>query len=243
MELVRGQTISESAWQRLAIFFLASICLHGGLLLTLKLSAPSISDRMAATLSVDLVLIDPPATKPVNRAPPVEKRRRKRSASPPAKIAHAPPVERAPATQPQREIESIEPSSPPLSAPESAPPTLATAPALTTEDVAKADQVNARRASIEAKVQARLLTDLARHFEYPSLARRRGWQGMVLLSVMLKPDGVLEHVRVSQSSGYDVLDRSAMDTMRRVGHIAEAKHWLNGQGLELLLPIVYRLTD
>lgn len=93
------------------------------------------------------------------------------------------------------------------------------------------------------RVRNALLSDLTRHFEYPWLARRRGWQGMVWLSVTVEPDGRLKRIRVARSSGHDVLDRSAVETLQRVGQVAQARRWLDGQALELPLPIVYRLTD
>jgi len=98
-------------------------------------------------------------------------------------------------------------------------------------------------AAREAAIRGLLLRDLARHFQYPPLARRAGWEGTVLLSVTLDPDGVLAAVRVERSSGHQILDRAAADTLRRVGRIQETARWLQGQTLELLLPIVYRLTD
>lgn len=98
-------------------------------------------------------------------------------------------------------------------------------------------------AAMEAAIRGLLLRDLARHFQYPPLARRAGWEGTVLLSVTLNPNGVLAAVRVERSSGHQILDRAAADTLRRVGRIQEAARWLQGQTLELLLPIVYRLTD
>lgn len=88
-----------------------------------------------------------------------------------------------------------------------------------------------------------LLSDLRRYFEYPLIAQQRGWQGMVWLSVTVQANGVVGDVRVTQSSGHAVLDRSAVSAMRRVGHIAQASTWLNGQSLELPLPVVYQLTN
>ena len=93
-----------------------------------------------------------------------------------------------------------------------------------------------------AHVRALLLTDLQRYFEYPAMARQRGWQGLVWLSVTVQPDGALDDIHVTRSSGYHLLDSSAIAAMRRV-RLAEATHWLNGRALEMPLPIVYRLID
>lgn len=48
---------------------------------------------------------------------------------------------------------------------------------------------------------------------YPDLARRRGYEGTVILSVLVSRDGSAASVRVAQSSGYSLLDRSALETV------------------------------
>jgi protein TonB len=46
---------------------------------------------------------------------------------------------------------------------------------------------------------------------YPRIARDRGWEGQVLLSVNIDPQGNVTAVQVVNSSGYDVLDESAKE--------------------------------
>jgi protein TonB len=50
---------------------------------------------------------------------------------------------------------------------------------------------------------------------YPPRARRRGWEGRVLLEVTVGPDGRPAAVRVIDSSGFRVLDRAARRAVRR----------------------------
>lgn len=50
--------------------------------------------------------------------------------------------------------------------------------------------------------------------EYPRLARRRGYEGTVLLEVLVNGAGKVEDLRLLTSSGYAVLDRSAMKAVR-----------------------------
>jgi protein TonB len=45
---------------------------------------------------------------------------------------------------------------------------------------------------------------------YPHIARRRGYEGEVLLSVMISVDGTVDTLKVKESSGYPILDRAAM---------------------------------
>ena len=50
--------------------------------------------------------------------------------------------------------------------------------------------------------------------QYPLLARRRGYQGKVLLEVLVKKDGRAGSIRLARSSGYEVLDRAAIKGVR-----------------------------
>ena len=55
------------------------------------------------------------------------------------------------------------------------------------------------------------------HPKYPRIARRRGYQGTVMLEVFINREGKVGDLRLFQSSGYRVLDRTAM---------ASVKNWL-----------------
>ncbi len=50
--------------------------------------------------------------------------------------------------------------------------------------------------------------------EYPMIAKRRGWQGTVLLEVEVKENGRPGSVKVRESSGREILDQSAIRTVR-----------------------------
>ncbi|MBW2559987.1 MAG: energy transducer TonB [Deltaproteobacteria bacterium] len=45
---------------------------------------------------------------------------------------------------------------------------------------------------------------------YPELARRRGYEGEILLSAMISVDGTVIALKVKESSGHPILDRAAM---------------------------------
>jgi protein TonB len=51
--------------------------------------------------------------------------------------------------------------------------------------------------------------------EYPSLARKRGYQGTVVLEVFVETDGRVGNLRIIESSRHKSLDRSAMKAVRR----------------------------
>lgn len=51
--------------------------------------------------------------------------------------------------------------------------------------------------------------------EYPDFARRKGWKGECLLRVVVTPEGRADVVTVHRSSGYAILDQSAVAAVRR----------------------------
>ena len=64
--------------------------------------------------------------------------------------------------------------------------------------------------------------------EYPRIARKRGYQGMVILDVQVTRNGKVGDLRVHESSGYPVLDRSAT---------ASVKNWLFEPGIKAGKPV------
>lgn len=204
-------------------FLLLSLFLHAAVLLPVQPeSAPRVSGQQETVLSVTLS----PWPTSAGRAAHVATFERPGSASG-IRYKTAPPT--APAVSPASALAAkttadVEESREPRASSEAA-------------------QSQLSPAATRAQVQALLLSHLQRYFEYPYLARARGWQGMVWLSVTVRPDGILDAVHVAKSSGYALLDRSAMEAMQHVGQVAEARRWLRDESVELPLPIVYRLTD
>ncbi len=58
-----------------------------------------------------------------------------------------------------------------------------------------------------------------RNISYPPLARKMGWEGKVVIYIHLRSDGTLEDVKIEKSSGYELLDRNALETVKRVAHL------------------------
>lgn len=92
-----------------------------------------------------------------------------------------------------------------------------------------------------ARIEAQLHTSLARHFDYPYVARLRGWEGRVLLAFVVQASGNLNDIRIVRSSGFAVLDDSAVDSLKKVQQLPEAVAWLQGRDIEMQLPVIYRL--
>jgi protein TonB len=58
--------------------------------------------------------------------------------------------------------------------------------------------------------------------KYPGIARIRGYQGNVLLDVLVNKNGKVNDLKIYKSSGYPVLDRAA---------VSSVKHWLFEPGM------------
>jgi|GEM_PF-1678151 len=50
---------------------------------------------------------------------------------------------------------------------------------------------------------------------YPRFAREQGWQGLVVLRLVIASDGALSTATVQKSSGYPLLDDSALQSVRQ----------------------------
>lgn len=87
-----------------------------------------------------------------------------------------------------------------------------------------------------------LQTVLARYLIYPPVARKRGWEGTVIVSLRVTPEGALKDIQLARSSGYDVLDRSALRALGRIPRIDFVGVAAHHTALQLRIPIRYKLT-
>ena len=77
---------------------------------------------------------------------------------------------------------------------------------------------------------------IMKNLSYPIVARKRGWTGKVIVSLFVNMDGNVEGLKVLEGSGFDILDRNALETIKKVCPLPKpyAK-------AELIVPIVYKL--
>jgi protein TonB len=84
---------------------------------------------------------------------------------------------------------------------------------------------------------------LSEHFHYPRLARSRGWEGIVELGLHIAADGRVSHVILHRRSAYPTLDRAALVAAGHLRTVPGAAALLDQDGLELVVPVHYRLID
>jgi protein TonB len=78
---------------------------------------------------------------------------------------------------------------------------------------------------------------------YPAIARRRAQQGTVTIRVLVGIDGIVQRAEIAESSGFDVLDDAAIETVRRHWRFVPARS--AGIPIEswVLVPIRFALTE
>ena len=95
------------------------------------------------------------------------------------------------------------------------------------------------RAMIRRLIQAELQT----HFQYPGIARRKGWQGKVTVEFTVMPNGLLSNINIKKGSRYGILNRSAVDTMLKIHRLTKITPGTLVSPIRMELPIIYQLRN
>lgn len=220
---------------------LASLALHALLLFAF----PDLLDtaRRAVSLPPQLIarLMEPepaPAAGVPVEPPP-------RQAPPPKKAAKPAPVELAPAPKPT----PIPSAPPPVAAPAAAPPVEAVAPAAPPSAPTAVFEPRPAPPAVEApesisrdQYRVQLIDEARRHKRYPPLARENNWQGDVRVGVAIAANG-RPAVTLKDSSGYEVLDRQALEMFTQAARTVPIPPALRGKEFTLEVRAVYGLED
>lgn len=94
-------------------------------------------------------------------------------------------------------------------------------------------------AAIQGELLSWLHGELARSLVYPAIARRRGLEGRVELSLAINADGSLQLAQLRSSSGHRILDVAALDFLRDLFPSPLAP----GADIQLPVQVEWRLED
>ncbi|MDO8838836.1 MAG: energy transducer TonB [Parvibaculum sp.] len=145
----------------------------------------------------------------------------------PAPVRRAAPQEPKPA-----EVQAEEVPAPPQSA--------AAGPAgLAREGAA---ETGVGQETIEADYFATLAAWIARHKQYPRMAKRQRIEGEGHVLIHVARDGTLIDFRIVRGTGSVVLDRELSATVTRAAPLPPFPPGLNAVSLEVVQPIVFELT-
>ncbi|WP_347258753.1 energy transducer TonB [Methylocaldum sp.] len=222
-----------ATWKRpLAVAAAAGLAavLHGLLFFWYLARPEPVPFTEAAPLPmIDMVLSAPPApavTQPTVPSPPTPPKEAKKPDPKPVKKPKPKPVRKDSAVkqvEPQKQEQAD--TAPPAPAAPSAPPQdRAAAPRNDTYTPASS---NANYLNNPKPV-------------YPGIARRRHWEGLVLLRVYVTADGRCGELSVQRSSGHDVLDEAALEAVKK-WRFVPAKRGDVAQASWVTVPIEFQL--
>jgi len=83
-------------------------------------------------------------------------------------------------------------------------------------------------------------SEIMKRKSYPSIARRNGWEGTVKIRLHIDEDGNLSK-QVKESSGYESLDKSALDTVPDQHSFTKISNFTIPKSIDLIIPVTYKL--
>lgn len=144
---------------------------------------------------------------------------------------------------------------PPQSQPEStAPPAVITAPPVEEPTFTAPPpppepppvQTGPTQADLDAArslYKSLLEKEILKHKTYPRIAQMRGWQGEAIIELQLDANGKPSSVKVQTSSGYEVLDKTAIEMVRKTVAATRLPDILRGSISTFLVPVSFRLQN
>ena len=138
---------------------------------------------------------------------------------------------------PDRSIPDAATVAPPPSNPaEAPPPAPRSAPILPTTDT------HASAPKLALMFQKTLLAHIARYRRYPEAGRLNRLQGTAQVMFAMRRDGTVKDIWIRNSSGHDLLDAAAIDTIRKAEPLPRIPSELPDH-LNILIPVAFDLPQ
>ncbi len=207
----------------LAGMLVLSLLAHGALLLSLQTPAPipaaehvlhtRIIHHGEPSAAAQTVVPAPPPAAPI---------------TPPQPVIHS---ARGPLATSSHTASQPTPQSKPASPPQQQQPVLAHAPAppapADKRPAATSDSAAGSEASLDPELLRLLYAAIDHHKRYPLSALRMGREGTTRVGFRLNPDGGIEHLQLSASSGHRALDGAALRAVAGISPFRKAAHYLS----------------
>ena len=86
-----------------------------------------------------------------------------------------------------------------------------------------------------------LWSAISKHKQYPRIAQMRGWQGEAIVELQLDGNGKLKSKKIIQSSGYEALDKQALEMVDKAAPFPLPPEALRGSNFSITVPIPFKL--
>lgn len=84
---------------------------------------------------------------------------------------------------------------------------------------------------------------IGKYKQYPKVAQMRGWQGEVIVELELDGNGKLKSKKILKGSGYDILDKQALDMVEKAAPFPAPPEALRGSNFTIKVPIPFKLEE
>lgn len=99
------------------------------------------------------------------------------------------------------------------------------------------DDINAAR----GQYSGTLGRAIAKHKQYPKIAQMRGWQGDCILDLKIDSSGNVLSVSVKESSGFEALDKQAIEMAHKAAPFPTPPEVLRGRNFNITVPVSFKL--
>lgn len=212
----------------LALSSFLVVLLHGLGLIWLCLPAEQLAPARPIAMEVTIIPVSAPKPKLAPPPPPPPAPAKVKPA--PKKTQPKPALKKAPAVQEPTDFSSKQ--------------AVFEAQAVTQNTTTAATADLAPPTKIEPFIEANISADYSENPtpDYPSLAKSMGWQGKVMLKVQVSEEGLSAAVEIERSSGYEILDESAVEAIKQ-WRFTPAKHGETPIASSVIVPIIFTLQD
>ncbi len=82
---------------------------------------------------------------------------------------------------------------------------------------------------------------ISKHKQYPRIAQMRGWQGESIVELQLDGNGKLKSKKIIKSSGYEALDKQALEMVDKALPFPAPPEVLRDSNFSITVPIPFKL--
>jgi protein TonB len=216
--------------RRLRFALLASLALHAVVFLAVseRRHPARPAEFSPGPIEARLAEPPPPATEP-EASRPVPQKKSAPAATPQTRPAASPEASVAIPEPPSAAVEAATAPQPPVTRTEAAPP--AAQPGTAAADPGTLGQY-----------RLQLIAAARRYKRYPPLARENNWEGNVVVGVAIAASGAAE-VKIKNSSGYQILDRQALEMFGQATQAVPVPPALRGKEFAFEVRAVYGIQD
>lgn len=199
--------------------------------LVIEIAQPKAPEPVAAIQPVQPIEPEPIPPKPIQKTQPKER---------PKPVTETPkepaPVSEEPVTAPSEVVPNII-----AVAPKADTVAITTVPPPTPEPV-KPIEVTPVDDNALGEYGSLLGRAIAKHKSYPKIAQMRGYQGDVLLDLKLDGNGNVLSAKVKEGSGYESLDKQALEMVRKASPFPAPPESLRNRTFNITVPVSFKLA-